>query len=124
MEIDSNEGDRAGHLAVESSAVEAETSVALIDWYFGHYLHVSALAASSHAVHNKDDGHILLVWGIFKLVDPVEGDVPSICEENLFALVLGNYVLGEEFIDGLYGVVEEERWWFVDIGRGRLVCFG
>jgi len=31
MEIDSNEGDRTGHLAVESSAVEAETSVAFID---------------------------------------------------------------------------------------------
>ena len=75
-------------------------------------------------MHNKDDGYILLIWGIFKLVDPVEGDVPSICEENLLALVLGNYVLGEEFVDGLYGVVEEERRWFVDIGRGRWVCCG
>jgi len=105
MEIYSYERNGTGHFTIESSTVEAKTSVTFLYWYFCHYLHVPTLAASSHSMHNKDDRHILFVWCIFILVDPIKSNMSSICEENLFALVLGNYVLWEVFINGLYCVI-------------------
>jgi hypothetical protein len=123
MEIYSHKRNWTCHLAIESSTVVAKASVAFLYGYFCHYFHVSTFTTSCHPVHNEDYRYVLLVWCIFIFVDPVKSYMPSICEKNLFALVLGNYVLREKFVDGLYGVVEEKRRRLVDVGRWWLGFF-
>ncbi len=61
MKVVSNEGDGAGHFAVDASSIDADTDVIVLDGSIGKGPDVLGLAASGHAVHDDNNGFLCLI---------------------------------------------------------------
>ena len=69
--MESNEGNRTGHLTIEASTIETKASISPLYRHLSHDFHILALTASSHSMHHEDNRYIFSPLFCFKLVDPV-----------------------------------------------------
>ncbi len=113
MKVVSNKRNGTGHFAVDASSIDTDTSVVVLNSLFSQDPDILSLAASSHAMHNDNNG---LISTLRLFPQPIKRNVPSIGKENPFPLEGDVNLRGVELIDGLEMVSEKVR--RGGIGRG------
>lgn len=117
MEIEAHKGHRTGHLAVEAPTIHAEAGVASFDRHLGHDLHVPALASTSHPMHHEQNWEMIFLPAVFKLISPVQTNVPTIREKYFLPLVFGFDVLRKMLVYRLKSMMKKVWSWLVDVWR-------
>ncbi len=125
MEVQSCEGDGAGHLVANATAVEAHTSKPIFPCFLNQDLNVIHLTATRESVHHEEDGSSALGLVLFEFISilpqgfgPVQRNVASILKEYFLPLVVKGKFWLTDVVDNL-----EEGMRKVEGGAVEL-CFG
>jgi hypothetical protein len=106
MKIISHKRNWAGHFAVDTSSINADTNVIVFYSFLSEDSDIFRLTASCHAMHDYDNRLFSVIFGF---PEPVQGNMSAICEKDSFSIEGHLNLWGVKFKYGLK-VMGEKVW--------------